>query len=289
MALTRLLLVVGLSGAGKSQTMKSLEDLGFSCVDNLPPVMVEEMLRLATSHGVEQLAITPDVRSSGEYGDAAALIDRLRRGALPLEVLFLDASEEVLVRRYSETRRRHPFGSASRPSGAIALERASLAPLQARADRSWDTSRLTYTDLKAKVAETYHGSGLDAGRLAVTVIAFGFKFGLPLDADLVFDVRFLANPNYAPELKALTGEDEPVAAFIEALPETAPFLAHLQGLLTFLLPQYLREGKSHLTIAVGCTGGRHRSVYIARRVVALLGSQAHEEFDVSYDARDLAR
>jgi UPF0042 nucleotide-binding protein len=287
MPLARLLFVVGLSGAGKSQTMKSLEDLGFSCVDNLPPVMIEQMLLLAESNGVEQLAITPDVRTAGGYGDAVTLIDRLRRGSLPLELLFLDASEEVLVRRYSETRRRHPFGGASRPSEAIALERASLAPLHARADRCWDTSRLTYTDLKARVAETYQRSRLDGSRLAVTVIAFGFKFGLPLDADLVFDVRFLDNPNYAPELKPLTGDDGPVAAFIEARAETAPFIAHLEGLLTFLLPQYVREGKSHLTIAVGCTGGRHRSVYIARRITALLRSIA--EIEVTYEARDLAR
>jgi UPF0042 nucleotide-binding protein len=286
MSVKRLILVVGLSGAGKSQAMKSFEDHGFSCVDNLPPVMIEELVALAESEGVEHLAISPDVRSSGSYGDPIAVIERLRKTQMPLEVLFLDASDDILVRRYSETRRRHPFGDGKNLSGAIVSERASLAPLHALADRYWDTSSMTYTALKARIAETYRDRTEDR-RLAVTVSAFGFKYGLPLDADLVFDVRFLENPNWVPELKGLTGADAPVAAFIEALPETAPFVAHLEAMLRFLLPQYVHEGKSHLTIAVGCTGGRHRSVYIAGRITEML--KGMPDINVSCEARDLHR
>ena len=286
MSISRLVLVAGLSGAGKSQAMKSFEDLGFSCVDNLPPAMLEEMLDIAAAAHIEQLAIAPNVRTLGHFGDAVEIIDSLKARGVRVELLFLDASDEVLVRRYSETRRRHPFGEAHHVSEAIAIERASLAALRLRADRHWDTSRLTYTALKAKVAEAYHTPS-EEGRLSVSVIAFGFKYGLPLDADLVFDVRFLENPNYVPELKHLSGDDAPVAEFLEALPETEPFVMHLKSLLGFLVPQYLHEGKSHLTIAVGCTGGRHRSIYIARRVAGLLRS--HQDIAVAFEARDLGR
>lgn len=286
MSITRLVVVAGLSGAGKSQAMKSFEDLGYSCVDNLPPAMLDDMLKLATAANIQQLAVAPDVRTLGAYGDAVAVIDALKERGVPVEVLFLDASDEVLVRRYSETRRRHPFSEANHVSDAIRLERASLAALRLRADRQWNTSQLTYTALKAKITEAYHTPAED-GRLAVSVIAFGFKYGLPLDADLVFDVRFLENPNYVPELKALSGADAPVATFLEALPETEPFVAQLKAMLEFLLPQYLHEGKSHLTIGIGCTGGRHRSVYIARRVTSILQNQEH--ISVAFQARDLGR
>ena len=286
MGISRLVFVVGLSGAGKSQAMKSFEDLGFSCVDHLPPSLVDEMLEIAENAHVEHVAIAPDVQSLGPFGDTVACVDALKARGVHVEVLFLDASDEVLVRRYSETRRRHPFGYARHVSEAIAAERTALATLRSRADHHWDTSRFTYTALKAKVAEVFNTHAKD-GRLALSVIAFGFKYGLPLDADLVFDVRFLENPNYVTELKYLNGADEPVARFLEALPETAPFVAHLESLLTFLLPQYIHEGKSHLTIAIGCTGGRHRSVYIARRVMAFV--QTQEKMSVSFEARDLAR
>ncbi len=285
MALDRVVLITGLSGAGKSQAMKSFEDLGFACVDHLPPVMLASMCDLAEQAASRQLAIAPDVHTGGVYGDAAALIDALKQAQPNLELLFLEATDAVLVRRYSETRRRHPFGDQHNVSGAIAVERAALAPLRRRADLILDTSTLSYTGLKAKILSTYQPSNPEQA-LAVSVIAFGFKHGLPLDADLVFDVRFLENPHYQPELQALTGNDPPVAAFIEALPETKPFLDQLEGMLSFLLPKFAREGKSHLTIAVGCTGGRHRSVYVAQHLAAFLRHTS--KLPISFTARDLS-
>ena len=189
------------------------------------------------------------------------------------------------MRRYSETRRRHPFGGARHVSDAINVERASLASLRARADVEWDTSNLTHAALKARAAAAF-GEAQEA-KLSVSVIAFGFKYGLPLDADLVFDVRFLPNPYYTQNLRALTGADQPVIEYIESLAETAPFLDNLQRMLSFLVPRYITEGKAHLAIAIGCTGGRHRSVYIARKVTEML--RGLEDITLSFEARDLGR
>lgn len=281
----RLVVVTGLSGAGKSQVMKSLEDLGYSCIDNLPPTLIERTLEIVSDSHIERLAIAPDVRTQGPLGDPVEAIDSLRKARRTLEVLFLDATDEILVRRYSETRRRHPFGGARHVTDAINVERASLAALRSRADVEWDTSNLTHAALKARAAAAF-GEPQEA-KLSVAVIAFGFKYGLPLDADLVFDVRFLPNPYYNAGLKALTGADQPVIDFIESLPETAPFLGHLQAMLGFLIPRYLAEGKAHLAIAVGCTGGRHRSVYVARKAMEMLRS--FPDITLSFEARDLGR
>jgi UPF0042 nucleotide-binding protein len=283
--LTRFVIVVGMSGAGKSQVMKSLEDLGFSCIDNLPPVLIERMVEMAKESGIEHLVIAPDVRSRGPYGDPVEYIDALRASGQSFEVLFLDATDEVLVRRYSETRRRHPFGGAHHVSDAINVERASLASLRSRADLEWDTSTLNHAALKARAAAAF-GAQTES-KLSVSVIAFGFKYGLPLDADLVFDVRFLPNPYYVGNLKTLTGADQPVVDYLESLPETQPFLDRLRDMLLFLVPGYLAEGKAHLAIAIGCTGGRHRSVYIARRVMEML--RGLPDISLSFETRDIAR
>lgn len=285
MTFSRFVIVTGLSGAGKSQAMKSFEDLGFYCVDNLPPALVPELVKLASSAGVERIALSLDVRVHGPFGEAFAALDALRERTIDFDVLFLDASDETIVRRYSETRRRHPRETDGSLSEAIARERDDLAPLRALATRVWDTSSLTQTTLKARVRAAYAGAP-DADRLSVHVVAFGFKFGVPVDADLVFDVRFLLNPNYVSELKELCGADRPVADFIAALPETQPFLDHLFGMLDFLVPLYIGEGKSRLTIAIGCTGGRHRSVYIASRLATHL--EGHDEISVVRSDRELA-
>ena len=282
----RLVIVTGLSGAGKSQAMKSLEDFGFACLDNAPPVLARPFIALAEEAGYANAALALDVRTLGPFGDAVAALDELEAADLHAEVLFLDAEDETLIRRYSETRRRHPFGEGGVGlAEAIAAERASLAALRDRADVVWDTTRLTLGQLKDRIGTTL--AGTDARRLRVNIVAFGFKYGVPLDADLVFDVRFLPNPNYVEGLRELTGADAPVAAYLEAIPDTEAFFARLVPLIDFLVPRYEHEGKSQVTIAIGCTGGRHRSVYLGRRlqrhVSETTGALA------TFDARDVNR
>ncbi|GAC1425676.1 MAG: RNase adapter RapZ [Candidatus Velthaea sp.] len=281
----RLVIVTGLSGAGKSQAMKSFEDLGFACLDNLPPVLSPQFVALVERTSIDRAAIALDVRTCGPFGDALATIDALAASGEHPELLFLDADAQTLVRRYSETRRRHPFGDrAKHLTDAIAAEREALAPLRDRADHVWDTSRLTQGMLKERIENAF-SSG--EARMQIAIVAFGFKYGVPLDCDLVFDVRFLPNPNYDPALKPLTGNDRAVADFLEALPDTEAFLAHMLDMIDFLLPRYRREGKSQLTIGIGCTGGRHRSVYLARRLEAHL--KRDDEAAVTVEERDLRR
>ncbi len=267
--MSRFVIVTGCSGAGKSQAMKSFEDVGYTCVDNLPPALASDLVTLAERGRVERIALSLDVRVRGAFGEAAAALDALTERGIVFDLLFLDASDDTIVRRYSETRRRHPHDGPGGLADAIGRERVAIAPLRARATRVWDTSHLTQATLKSRVRAAYGSERLEH-RLAVYVVAFGFKYGIPLDADLVFDVRFFLNPNYVAELKDLCGADRSVANFLEALPETEPFLAHLFGMIDFLVPLYVGEGKSRLTIAIGCTGGRHRSVYIADRLAAHL-------------------
>jgi RNase adapter protein RapZ len=282
----RLVIVTGLSGAGKSQAMKSLEDFGFACLDNAPPVLAREFVALAERAGIEHAALALDVRTLGPFGDAVAAIDQLIADGLHPHVLFLDAEDETLIRRYSETRRRHPFGeNGVGLAEAITAERASLAGLRDRANVVWDTTRLTLGQLKDRIGTSF--AGADARRLRVAIVAFGFKYGVPLDADLVFDVRFLPNPNYVEGLRELTGADAPVAAYLEAIPDTEAFLQRLLPLLDFLIPRYEQEGKSQVTIAIGCTGGRHRSVYLGRRLQRHLSESTGVL--ATFDARDVNR
>jgi UPF0042 nucleotide-binding protein len=280
----RFVVVAGLSGAGKSQAMKSFEDLGFHCLDNLPPRMTGSLVTLCEEAGVELLAVALDVRSHGPFGEALDALVQLDARGIDYELLFLDASDATIVRRYSETRRRHPFETAGVLMNAIAAERAALADLRERANRIWDTSGMTHATLKARIAAAY-AEGLDVPRLATRVVAFGFKFGIPLDADLVFDVRFLPNPNYVPELRDLTGSDEAVVRYMDSVATMGPFLERLFALVDFLIPFYIDEGKARLTIAVGCTGGRHRSIYVADRLLTHLRGFAG--LALSSERRDL--
>jgi UPF0042 nucleotide-binding protein len=284
MSFQRFVVVTGLSGAGKSQAMKSFEDLGFHCLDNLPPRMAGELVALCEEAGVARLALALDVRSHGPFGEAHDALAQLTARGIEYEVLFLDAGDATIVRRYSETRRRHPFETAGVLMNAIASERAALADLRDRANRIWDTSGMTHAMLKARIAAAY-ADGPQVPRLITRVVAFGFKFGIPLDADLVFDVRFLPNPHYIAELHDLTGADEPVARYMEAIPATNAFLERLFALVDFLIPFYVDEGKARLTIAIGCTGGRHRSIYIAERLVAHL--RAFAGLEVTAESRDV--
>ena len=282
----RLVIVTGLSGAGKSQAMKSLEDFGFACLDNAPPVLARSFVALAEEAGYTHAALALDVRTLGPFGDAAAALDELAAAGLHTDVLFLDAEDETLIRRFSETRRRHPYGeNGVGLAEAIAAERASLAALRDRANVMWDTTRLTLGQLKDRIGATF--AGAEARRLRVAIVAFGFKYGVPLDANLVFDVRFLPNPNYVEGLRELTGADAPVAAYLEAVPDTGEFIERLFPLIDFLIPQYEREGKSQVTIAIGCTGGRHRSVYLGRRLQRHLSETT--SVLSTFEARDVIR
>ncbi|MGH7708818.1 MAG: RNase adapter RapZ [Vulcanimicrobiaceae bacterium] len=263
--------------------MKSFEDLGFHCVDRLPPRMAAELLDLCSRAGIERLALALDVGVGGPFGNALDALDELRAVNPTTELLFLEAGDEAIVRRYSETRRRHPFEQVGHLLDAIAAERQSLAPFRARADRIWDTTGFTHARLKAQIAAAFADEPSTA-RLAVHLLTFGFKHGLPADSDLVFDVRFLPNPNYEPELRELTGMDLRVAAFLESIPATTAFLARLYDMIDFLVPHYIDEGKARLTIAIGCTGGRHRSVYVAERLARHL--QVRTELAVTLEHRD---
>jgi UPF0042 nucleotide-binding protein len=266
--------------------MKSLEDFGFACLDNAPPVLARQFVALAEEAGYANAALAPDVRTLGPFGDAVAAIDGMDGVGGKLDVLFLDAEDDTLIRRYSETRRRHPFGEEGIGlAEAIAAERASLAAVRDRATVVWDTTRLTLGQLKERIGTAFAAS--EARRLRIAIVSFGFKYGVPLDADLVFDVRFLPNPNYVEGLRELTGSDAPVAAYLEAIPDTEAFLDRLLPLIDFLVPRYEQEGKSQVTIAIGCTGGRHRSVYLGRRLQRHLTETTGAL--ATFDARDVSR
>ena len=280
----RLVIVTGLSGAGKSQAMKSLEDFGFACLDAAPPVLARAFVDLAAQSGAVNIALAPDVRTAGPYGDTLAMLDELEAAGEHPELLFLDADDDALIRRYSATRRRHPFmGKAHGLEAAIAEERAALTPLRDRASVVFDTSRFTLGMLKDRLGAMF---AQNERKLRVSVVAFGFKAGVPLDADLMFDVRFLPNPYYVDGLRELTGADDAVAEYLEALPDTETFLQHVFGLLDFLLARYESEGKSQLTLAIGCTGGRHRSVYLGRRIRDHIVETSNAV--ATFEARDLA-
>jgi UPF0042 nucleotide-binding protein len=279
----RLVIVTGLSGAGKSQAMKSFEDFGFACLDNVPPVLASAYVDLVASSQRPLAAIALDVRSGGSFGDPVSTLDALGAAGYRPEVLFLDADDQTLVRRYSETRRRHPVACATLVD-AIATERASLAALRERADFVWDTTNFNQAALKEHIASAFVPDAAEYTR--VNVLAFGYKFGVPLDADWLFDVRFLPNPHYVPELRPLTGNDVAVQRYLAAVADLEPFLAQLFALVDFVTPRARAEGKSQLTFAVGCTGGRHRSIYVAHRLAAHLERSGER---ATVEERDIAR
>jgi UPF0042 nucleotide-binding protein len=259
--------ITGFSGAGKSQAMATFEDAGYFCVDNLPPEMIGTLAGLFEHEGskVERAAVASDVRG-GEYFDGLVrVLDELEAAGLPYRVLYLEADDSVLINRFKETRRRHPLANGGSVEAALARERALLAPLKERADVSIDTTDLSAARLRKVVADKMlpHGT---PGKLAVTFMTFGFKHGSPRDADLTFDVRFLPNPHYEEHLRDQTGLDPEVVDYVESSDGIGEFYERLTPLLDYLLPAYEQEGKSHLTVGIGCTGGRHRSVVIAERL-----------------------
>jgi UPF0042 nucleotide-binding protein len=260
----QVVILTGVSGSGKSTALRALEDAGFYCIDNLPIVFLDKLLELSghTAGEISRIALVVDARESRFLGEAPRIIDEVRKLGNDVQVLFLDASDESLVRRYSETRRRHPLaGEGGTVPDGIAAERLALAGLRAIADEVVDTTTLNVHELKRLVARRF--AAADGARLGVTLVSFGFRFGIPAHADLVLDVRFLPNPFFVPELKPHPGTDPRVAGFVLGQPDAKAFLDRLGELLGFLLPRYRTEGKSYLTIAIGCTGGRHRSVALA--------------------------
>jgi UPF0042 nucleotide-binding protein len=259
--------ITGFSGAGKSQAMATFEDAGYFCVDNLPPEMIGSLADLFGHEGskVERAAVASDVRGGAYFDGLVRVLDDLDGRGVPYRLLYLEAGDPVLINRFKETRRRHPLANGGSVEAALRDERELLAPLKERADVCIDTSDLSAARLRKVVADKMlpHGK---IGRLAVTFMTFGFKHGSPRDADLTFDVRFLPNPHYEAELRELTGLDEPVIDFVEGSDGIAEFYERLTPLLDYLLPAYEQEGKSHLTVGIGCTGGRHRSVVIAEHL-----------------------
>ncbi len=279
--------VTGLSGSGKSTAIHVLEDLGFYCIDNLPAVLAPRVLELCTGalDRISRVALGIDLRERQFFVDAPRVLDDLHAAGCRVEVLFCDAADDVLVRRFSETRRPHLLGGAAGPLAGIQRERAELVELRARADRIIDTSALTVHQLREQLQRLYRVPG-GADALTVLLVSFGYKFGVPTDVDMLFDARFLANPYFVDALRAKTGCDAAVADFVLERPEAREFLRRTEALLEFTLPLYRREGRSYLTLAIGCTGGRHRSVVLVERLAAGLAASGCR---VEVQHRDIQR
>jgi RNase adapter protein RapZ len=286
-ALTDLVIITGFSGAGKSTAMATFEDDGYFCVDNLPSEMIQSLVELFKHEGskVARAAVVSDVRGGSYFEGLESMLDDLRASGVAHRVLFLEADEQAVLTRYKETRRRHPLAPSGSVAEGIVLERELLEPIRARADVVIDTTGLTAAMLRRKLADDMLPAR--RGRLAITFQSFGFKYGPVRDADLMFDVRFLPNPHYEEDLRPLTGSDPAIREFINRDGALDQFYPHLFGILDYLLPQYLTEGKSHLVVAVGCTGGRHRSVTIALDLATRYGSS--EDYLVEIVHRDVDR
>ena len=282
-----LVIVTGLSGSGKTQALKCLEDLGFFCVDNLPPALFLSFAEFCSqrSHTVRKIALCIDIREREFFSDFSENLERLQANVSIVELLYLEANDMVLTRRFSESRRPHPLLPRQPVLEGIRVERQRLGDLRARADQVLDTSELTVHELRDWMAQQY-GDPEHRHSMKVSVITFGYKFGVPYEADLVFDVRFLQNPHFVPELKPLTGNEENIQQYVLENEEAQGFLEQMRNLFAFLLPLFERERRSYLTIAIGCTGGRHRSVAIAHKVQELFSPLG---YNVTLRHRDLDR
>lgn len=263
----QLVIVTGLSGAGKTQAVWCLEDLGFFCVDNLPPTLIPKFAELVSQSGgkIKKIALVIDIRGGEFFDSVPEILEQLSREGIKYEILFLEASDETLVRRFKESRRRHPLNPEGSVLECIREERKRLEELRGKANKIIDTTDLSPQQLKEEIFNLY-GEGQEKNIITITVMSFGFKYGLPLDADLVIDVRFLPNPYYIKEMRSLTGNDPLVAKYVMDSEVTQGFLAKFNDLITFLLPHYIKEGKTSLVIAIGCTGGQHRSVVLANEI-----------------------
>lgn len=279
--------ITGMSGAGKTQTMKFMEDMGYFCVDNLPIFLLPKFGELCSgSEGQNgKYALVLDVRGGDFVDDLLNFSEQMSSAAVSVHILFLDCSDQILISRHSENKKLHPLAVRGDNAGAILKEREILAPLRERADYVIDTTSLTIWELKARIRNLF-GDGSGVGEMTVEVISFGYKYSVPANADLMFDVRFLPNPYYVPELRNLTGNDSPVAAYVASDGSAGIFLDKVCALLDYLIPLYRRESKQALVIAVGCTGGRHRSVAVANELTRRLSDAG---VNVSLVHRDIGR
>lgn len=286
----KMVIVTGMSGAGKSTALNVLEDEGYYCVDNMPISLILKFAELAAGQeeGYSNIALGVDIRSGHAFGELSLVLKEMKLRHYNFKILFLDCSDEVLVKRYKETRRTHPLAKDDRVDSAIIQEREQLGFLRKAADYIIDTSQLLTRELKQQLEKIFILDS-DYSNLFVTVLSFGFKYGIPADADLVFDVRFLPNPYYIEDLKSLTGNDKPIQDYVLGFDETQQFLAKLDDMLKFLLPNYVKEGKNSLVIAIGCTGGKHRSVTLANAISQRLIKTEYgckvEHRDIDKDAR----
>ncbi|QQE79468.1 RNase adapter RapZ [Alicyclobacillus sp. SO9] len=283
--LVEILIITGLSGAGKTAAMQSLEDIGYFCVDNLPPALIPKFVEMAkqSTDSLRKVALACDLRGGSLFQPLVNTVRELRKDSgVTTTVIYLEASDETLVRRFKETRRRHPFLESQGLLEAITEERRALEQVRDEADILLDTTSWKQTRLKRELVHRFTSS---ADALPIHVISFGFKYGVPIDADMIFDVRFLPNPHYVAELQPYTGEDEPVYKYVMECEATQVFLKHLEDMVDFLIPEFTKEGKSHLVVGVGCTGGKHRSVAIAKHLKEHIDSEA----DVYLTHRDYKR
>lgn len=272
----KFVIVTGLSGAGRTQSIRFLEDFGYFCVDNMPPALIPKFAELCfvTGGKIEKAAIAVDIRGGRFFNDLFKSLRTLSDMGYMYDILFLDASDEVLVKRYKETRRNHPLAKNDRIINGIRQERAIMQEVKDKATHVIDTSKLVTRQLREELKRIYVSGGKFDG-LIISVMSFGFKYGMPMDADLVFDVRFLPNPYYIEDLKGYSGNDDKVKNYVMAWKETNVFIEKLNDMLEFLIPNYIKEGKTQLVIAIGCTGGRHRSVTIANEIYNKLKANGH--------------
>jgi UPF0042 nucleotide-binding protein len=277
-----LVVITGMSGSGKASVLKAFEDLGYYCVDNLPIELIPRFAELSQKSDTEKTAIVVDIREGDQLKKLPRLLKSLKR-SLDTKVIFLEAADEVLIRRFSETRRPHPLGKSTTIPKAIAAEREALLVIRGLADFIIDTSKFNVHDLRKHSIEKFRQKHSDTA-IAVSCVSFGYKHGVPHDVDLLFDVRFLPNPHFIPELRAFTGKDRKVAKYVMSFPQTREFIERISKLLIYLLPHYVKEGKSYLTIGFGCTGGQHRSVMIAEQVAKRL---ARAKYAVQTTHRDI--
>lgn len=284
----KFVILTGMSGAGKSTALKVMEDIGYFCVDNLPIALLEKFAELADVPGAElqKVALGVDIRSGQSLDELQNVLDRLRQAGTSFDILYLDSTDQVLVKRYKETRRTHPLAGGERVDKGIRKERMRLEFLRKQADYILDTSNMLTRELKAELEKIFV-KNQDYKNLFVTIVSFGFKYGIPTDSDLVFDVRFLPNPYYVEGLRAKTGNTREVQEFVMQYPEAGKFLDKLEDMVRFLIPHYITEGKTQLVISVGCTGGKHRSVTLANGLYERLKHQ--ESFGIKIEHRDIQK
>lgn len=284
----KFVIVTGMSGAGRSTAMKMMEDMGFYCIDNLPIPLLDKLIDFSNNFNsdIEKVAIGIDIRNGEGFDKIESTLDLLKKEKFKYEILFLDAVDEVLVKRYKETRRNHPLAGMDRINKGIILEREKLAYLKKEADYIIDTSQLLTRELKLELEKIFI-ENQDYKNLFVTILSFGFKYGIPSDSDIVMDVRFLPNPYYVEGLRAKTGNDKEIQDYVMQFPEAREFLNKFEDMIHFLIPNYISEGKNQLVISIGCTGGRHRSVTLANELYKRL--EGKKEYGLKIEHRDIEK